>query len=94
MGLALGRGLALGTPHQEGKGGGARLSGRGGSGGPSCSEASALVACVCVCVCVDRATGWASLPAWPCMAWHFVMACGQAWAILEPAGCDITWAFI
>lgn len=49
MGLALGRGLALRTPHQEGKGGGAGLSGRGGSGGPSCSEASALVACVCVC---------------------------------------------
>ena len=90
MGLALGRGLALGTPHQEGKGRGAGLSGRGGSWGLSCSEASALVACVCV----DRATGWASLPARPCMAWHFGIACGKAWAILEPAGCDITWAFI
>ena len=52
MGLALGRGLALGQealgpPHKGGKEGGARLSGRGGSGEPSCSEASALVACVC-----------------------------------------------
>ena len=43
MGLALGRGLALGTPHQEGKGRGAGLSGRGGSWGLSCFS------CLCVC---------------------------------------------
>lgn len=45
--------------------------------------------------CVECALGWVSLLVWPCMAWHFVIACGQAWAILEPtAGCDIIWAFI
>jgi hypothetical protein len=92
MGLALGQGLVLG------QGGGCGASRSGGPGGRgqtvwqegACSEASALDACVCA-----GRLGWASLPAWPCMAWYFVMACGQAWAILEPAaGCDITWAFI
>lgn len=94
MGLALGQGLALGAggsgpPNKGGKEGGARPSGGGGSGG-----LPALRLLLLLLECVEGATGWASLPAWPCMAWHFVIACGQVWAILEPAGCDITWAFI
>lgn len=94
MGLALGQGLALwqeplGLPTK-----GARRAGPGWLAELGVGGLPALRLLLWLLECVKGVMGWASLPAWPCMAWHFVIACGQTWTILELAGCDITWAFI